>query len=92
MEKQTLYIGIEVDAKAQGRTTPRIITVLDNIKKEGYINQYEVFLCDDQPLQETKKILSGILYEIVKARTMTDSVVKFIESAIEKAKNTVGIK
>ena len=69
---KTVYLAIEVLAGSPGKASEKAIDMMKHLYNEGFVENYEIFLADDHSINETKKFISAILFEVMKLKSFTD--------------------
>ncbi len=80
---KTVYLAVEVVTKNSGKASLKTIEMLKHLYKEGLIENYEVFVVDDNPINDTKKFISSVLFEVMKIKTFSDKAFLVFNSYIK---------
>lgn len=72
--KKTAYVAIEVVGVNNAKVSARVLDMLKYLHDEGLIEDYELFVTDSHPLKEAKKLISTVLYEVMKIKDFSNSV------------------
>jgi hypothetical protein len=83
LNKKTVYVGIELLGVDNGQVSSKAIQLLKGLTEDGTIQNFEVFLVDDYPLKETKKVVTDILYEAIKLKYLAEEVKGYVKPITE---------
>jgi len=72
--KKTVYVGMEIVGVNNSKVSAKTLDVLKYLHDEGIIEGYELFATDSHPLKESKKLITTVLYEVMKIKDFSDSV------------------
>lgn len=72
--KRTAYIGVEIVGVNNAKVSARAINMLKYLHNEGLIENYELFVTDSHSLKESKKLISSVLYEVMKLKDFSEAV------------------
>jgi hypothetical protein len=89
---KTVYIGIELLAGTKDKATTKTLDMLKYLYDEGFVENYEVFVADDHSLKESKRLVTDILFEVMKVKDLSDKVYKEVAPMISYFLKVIGKK